>query len=93
MLVNVDLIQRLFFIEHVASFSLKEKLKRFLIIAVIIFLLFSSFRFSPFFMVYDNTFLNQLSEDVFYLLLAKRYLHGLTYSYGVENAYDLALSF
>jgi len=93
MLVNVDLIQRLFFIEHVTSFSLREKLKRLLIMAFIIFLLFSSFRFSPFFITYDNAFLNQLTEDVFYLLLAKRYLHGLTYSYGVQNAYDLALSF
>jgi len=91
--VNVDLIQRLFFIEHITSFSLKEKLKRFLIIAIIIFLLFSSFRFSPFFIAYDNAFLNELTEDVFYLLLAKRYLYGLTYSYGIENAYDLAFSF
>ncbi len=94
MLVNVDLIQWLFFIEHQLSTSIYDKIKRFSIFIFIFFFFFSAVRHinfstnSPM----DNL-LDEFSDNIFYLLLAKWYISTLTFSYGTGSAYDLPLSF
>lgn len=96
MLVNVDLIQRLFFIEHLNSKSKYREIKLFscFLFLLLYFIFFTMQTFKNDESEGDiSDFLEILTLDVFYLLLAKRYLWTLTFSYGTETAFDLPLSF
>lgn len=94
MLVNVDLIQRLFFIEHTTYNTRKSWVKRMIFGIIVFFCLIFSFK------DFDFTFSTQvlsLNEDIaqtiFYIILAKRYINTLAFAPSIENIFDLVTSF
>lgn len=91
MLVNVDLIQWLFFVEHQENKSFFSLLVRSLLfITVLIIFLIT---------LLDNLILMQewpefnVYSILFYFLLAKRYIKFLEISYTNESIYDLTTNF
>lgn len=93
MLVNVDLIQWLFFVEHVSNKIFFRKFKKFLFLFLSIFLLITSaLNYENFFLNTDNSMSN-IYWTVFYFLLAKWYFNTLNVTYSVDSVYDLPLTF
>lgn len=94
MLVNVDLIQRLFFNEYLASTHTIEKRKKFILLLFI----FSYFIFSLRNINYSLTtieypWLNEIYKNIFFSILTEKYFSSIQFSYGYTNIYDLVLSF
>lgn len=91
MLVNVDLIQRLFFVEHQENKSFFSLLVRSSIFLIILMLLLTT--------LLDNLILTQSAPQfnvytiLFYFFLAKRYVKFLEISYTNESIYDLNTNF
>lgn len=94
MLVNVDLIQWLFFIESVKNFTFKMQLKY----------IFISIFISSFIFLFNNTtiyfdlsskifFINQLMKHFFFLLMIRRYLNFIDTSYGLITPSDISTNF
>lgn len=94
MLVNVDLIQWLFFIEHINYNSKRSWFKRFILLLIFFFFLFYSFKEFDFSLATKTSSLNdELTKNLFFLLLAKRFINTLNFSYSTENIFDLVTSF
>lgn len=91
MLVNVDLIQRLFFVEHQENKSFFSLLVRSSTFLIILMLLLTT--------LVDNLILTQSAPQfniytiLFYFILAKRYIKFLEISYTNESIYDLNTNF
>lgn len=94
MLVNVDLIQWLFFIESVKNFSFLKQIK----------FVFISFFFASLiiaisknditsFLTQKNYFLMLIYHHVFYLNISWRYINVIDTSYGLDNILELPLNF
>jgi NADH:ubiquinone oxidoreductase subunit 6 (subunit J) len=94
MLVNVDLLQWLFFVEYIDSQDPKQRLLKWRITIVSIVVIFASFWQSiDFFFTGPRTFLDEFNSDMAYFLLVKWYLQTLEIMYSVDNIYDLPLLF
>ena len=94
MLVNVDLIQWLFFIESVKNFTFKMQLKYLLIS---FFFASCIFFFNETTVYFDLTskiyFLNQLVKHFYFILLIRWYLSLIDTSYGIVSPSDIPLNF
>lgn len=95
MLMNVDVMQRLFFLDSTKNFSWWKQ--NTYILGSLFLSYFSSLCFWGTLnleLKSTNSFQTNLGiyEDVFYLMLIKRYLSMRIYSYGITNPYDLALT-
>lgn len=94
MLVNVDLIQRLFFIEHLSYNSWKSKLKRILFLALfLLFILFSVKHLDFTLATKTSTLADEIYQSLFYLLLTKWYINSLSFSYATGDIFDLVTTF
>lgn len=94
MLVNVDLIQRLFFVEHLTYNSLESRFKR--ILFLILFLLFIIFSVKQLDLILPTKswfMLDELYNCIFYFLVAKWYINTLSFSYSTDNIFDLVTTF
>jgi hypothetical protein len=94
MLVNVDLIQRLFFFEHMSTKLFAEKKKKLIILILSFFFLLFSFQDITS-ILYERKYpwLAELMKDVFFTNLTEKYLAAGYFSYKTTTIYDLALSF
>lgn len=94
MLVNVDLIQRLFFFEHLTSNVILEKRKKLLLfLSIIFYLLFSLWNINFELKAVEYPWINEIYKNTFFLILNDKYSSSLQFSYGYTNIYDLILSF
>lgn len=94
MLVNVDLIQWLFFIEYINSSTIFDKIKRISIFIVLfIFIVLSFNNLNLLSNLPSTTILEELHLNIFYLLLAKRFLATTVFLSNNTSAYDLYLTF
>lgn len=94
MLVNVDLIQWLFFIEYINSSTIFDKIKRISIfIVLLIFVILSFNNLNLLSNLPSTTLLEELHLNIFYLLLAKRFLATTVFLSNNTSAYDLYLTF
>lgn len=93
MLVNVDLIQRLFFIESVKIFTFKTQIKYVLISFLIASCVFYFNNTTVYFDLSSKIYLiNQLMKHFFFLLLIRRYLSLVDTSYGLTSPSDIPLN-
>jgi len=94
MLVNVDLIQRLFFFEHISNKLFSEKKKKLSFFLFFLLFLFFSFQdISSILQERKYPWLAELMKDVFFTNLTERYLASNHFSYKTMTIYDLVLSF
>lgn len=92
MLVNVDLIQWLFFIESVKDFNLKKQFKYVIIAFMLSLTIFFFNHYSINFFFVENFYLNFLVKHFVYILIIKRFLCMIDTSYGFTNPSELGLS-
>jgi len=92
MLVNVDLIQRLFFIEHTTNKTFFSRLKFAILLTIgffgIFIVIYQLLNYKP-----SDFIIDHLQTMLFYLLLSKWYLKTTNISYSTESIYDLPLTF
>lgn len=94
MLVNVDLIQRLFFYEHLTSNIVIEKKKRlFLFLFLFLYFIFSFRNINFDLKIIEYPWLNEIYKNIFFLTLSEKYFDSIQFSYGYTTIYDLVLSF
>lgn len=94
MLVNVDLIQRLFFYEKLVRYNFKVEFLALFFSFTIIFLLIMLSNNSLFFFYHErNYFFSSLLKYSFYLTLSWRYLNTSDISYSIDNVLDLTTNF
>lgn len=94
MLVNVDLIQRLFFFEHISSNLLIERKKKIFIFIFFTFFLFFSFSNVTFELNnLEFPWLFEMYKNIFYLNLSEKYISSNHFSYKTSSIFDLVLSF
>jgi hypothetical protein len=94
MLVNVDLIQRLFFFEHINKIKFTSYKKKIILTILLSFYFLNCFKDINYFLIeLEQPLLTEFYTNLNYLFLIKRQFLLLNYSFGTTSIYDLALSF
>lgn len=92
MLVNVDLIQWLFFLESVKDFTLKRQSKYVGIAFILALLIFFLNQYSLEFYLIENFYVHFLIKHFVYILIIKWFLAFIDTAYGLTNPIELGLS-
>lgn len=94
MLVNVDLIQRLFFFEHINKIKVTNYKKKIIFIILLLLYILTCFKDINYFLVkLEHPALVQFYTNLNYFFIVKRHFLLLDHSFNNTNIYDLALSF